>query len=125
MTHDPYQAPAASGPPASSAGHPLWLVLGLLLAVFAALVPTLAVPMFADTFRAFGAELPPPTRLLVDGYLGLWVLPLLVVLVRLCWPQRHRRALAAGMVGLSSALVLLPLCAWALYLPIVKLAETI
>ncbi|RDZ29137.1 hypothetical protein [Lysobacter silvisoli] len=125
MTHDPYQAPATSVPPATSAGHPLWLVLGLLSAVFAALVPTLAVPMFAETFRSFGAELSPPTRWLVDGYLGLWVLPLLVVLVRMYWPRRRYRALAAGLCGLLGALVVLPLCAWALYLPIFRLGETI
>lgn len=99
--------------------------IGLVCAIFAALIPTLAAPQFGQMFEAFGFELPLMTRWVLQGYLALWALPLAVGIAWLFWPQPHRRAAAACWIGVLSLVLIFPLCMGALYLPIFMLAQTV
>lgn len=122
---NPYQAPTSATPTVPSSGRPALLVIGLVCAILAALIPTLLVPQFGQIFESFGAELPSSTRLLLQGYLALWALPGFVLLAWLFWPQPQRRAAAACWVGALSLVLIFPLCMGALYLPIFMLSKTI
>lgn len=121
---DPYQTPASALPSASSVGTVL-LVIGLAGAILTALVPSLIVPSFGEVFRGFGALLPAPTQWLLRGYLALWILPLLVLLVWRFWPRPRSRAKAACWFGVLCLLLVLPACMAALYMPIVAMSQTI
>lgn len=123
--NNPYQAPLAPAPASPSAANPVLIVIGVAAAALTALIPTLVVPNFNEVFRSFGAELPWPTQLLLQGYPGLWVLPVLVLLIWWLWPTPRNRAKAACWFGALSLVLGLPACMLALYLPIVALSQTI
>ncbi|KRA72895.1 hypothetical protein ASD78_14870 [Lysobacter sp. Root667] len=101
------------------------MVIGVACAAVTALIPTLIVPNFSEVFRSFGAELPGPTQLLLQGYLGLWILPVMVLVIWWLWPKPRSRAKAACWFGALSLVLGLPACLWALYMPIVALSQTI
>lgn len=122
---NPYQAPSAATPAASSSGHPALVVIGVACAALTALVPTLIVPRFSEMFRMFGATLPWPTQLLLQGYAALWILPVLVLLVWSAWPRPRSRAKAACWFGALCLVLGLPACVAALYMPIFALSQTI
>lgn len=122
---NPYQAPTSATPTVPSSGRTALFVIGLVCAIFAALIPTLVVPQFGQIFESFGADVPLMTRLVLQGYLALWALPVFVVLAWLFWPRPQRRAAAACWIGVLSIVLLLPLCIGALYLPIFMLAQSI
>ena len=96
---NPYQSPQSavmsSAHSASGAGAVIQLVVGLLCAVIAALLPMLVIPTFHEVFISFGAQLPQLTKVAVAYHLWLWLLPLLVVAARLFWPAKHRRSKAS------------------------------
>lgn len=123
--NNPYQAPSAAAPVASSSGHPALIVIGVACAALTALVPTLVMPSFSEMFRSFGATLPWPTQLLVQGYGALWILPVLVLLIWGAWPWPRSRAKAACWFGAFCLILGLPACVVAMYLPIFALSQTI
>lgn len=121
----PYTAPR-SRPPALPANRsrPLLLAIGLIVSAFCGLLPLLVVPSFAQTFTAFGADLPWPTTLLIARpWLGC-PLPLLVLALWWLWPG-PKRDLAACVFGVVGGMVAIALTVVALYLPIFKLAATV
>lgn len=122
---DPYRAPTSAIPSAPTSAGTAFFVIGLACAALTALVPTLIVPSFSEVFRSFGASLPWSTQWLLRGYLALWILPVLVVLLRLFWPWPHRRTQTACGFGVLCLLLVLPACMAALYLPIFALSKTI
>lgn len=121
----PYTAPRSELPaPPASRSRPLLPAIGLIVSALCGLLPLLVVPAFAQTFSAFGADLPWATALLIARpWLGC-ALPLLVLALWWLWP-RPRRDLAACVFGVVGGLGLLALMAVALYLPIFKLAATV
>lgn len=121
----PYTAPRSELPaPPANRSRPLLLAIGLIVSALCGLLPLLVVPAFAQTFTAFGADLPWATALLIARpWLGC-ALPLLVLALWWLWP-RLRRDLAACVFGVVGGLGMLALMAVALYLPIFKLAATV
>ncbi len=126
----------ASGPPelprAKAAPGPsrdtVWLLTGLagsvLAAVAISVIGMVVYPQFADTFTAFtlrGTDLPLPTRLATRFYPAIWLAPALVLLIRLCWPGKASRAIAAGVSGLLILIVGVPLALVSAYLPMIQL----
>ena len=126
----------ASGPPALPRAQPapgpsrdtVWLLTGLAGSVLAAVAITVIgmvlYPQFADTFTAFtlrGTDLPLPTRLAMRFYPAIWLAPALVLLIRLCWPGKASRAIAAGVAGLLILIVGVPLALVSAYLPMIQL----
>jgi type II secretory pathway component PulF len=100
-------------------------IVGLLAAVVAAAIATLVVPQFRNLFQGFGGDLPLATRLAVDYYLALWLLPIVVIAVRLAWPDSSSRSTVACIVGVGSLIVTIPTLTVVLYLPIFKLGQTV
>ena len=105
----------------------IWmLVAGLLAAVAIAVAVNLIVPQFEEMLRNFGAETPLLTRLFVDGRYVFFGLPLIVLAGWALTPRRtppgNERGIVALVLGIGLALILVPLCAIAVYLPIFRLA---
>ncbi len=125
--HNPYQAPAARFPEAESLVPPGkgWLLASLCLTVLTAITVSAVVPQFLPLFSSFGAELPWLSRVVVEGMLFVWLLPVCVVLAWFRWPRIRQRAFVAMSIGLLSLIVVLPLVIYAMYLPIFRLAETV
>ncbi|WPU55027.1 hypothetical protein SQW19_11810 [Stenotrophomonas acidaminiphila] len=118
------RAPAAPGLSRDAA----WLLTGLagsvLAAVAISVIGMVVYPQFADTFTAFtlrGTDLPLPTRLATRFYPAIWLAPALVLLIRLCWPGKASRAIAAGVAGLLILIVGVPLALVSAYLPMIQL----
>lgn len=122
---NPYQAPSTPIPATPGAQRPALVVIGMVCAILTALVPTLVVPSFGQTFSAFGADLPWPTLWLLRAYPALWILPVIVLAVWRFWPRPDKRRLAAFWTGLTILVLGLPACVVALYAPIFLLAKTI
>lgn len=129
----------ASGPPALPRAQParpsrdtVWLLTGLAGSVLAAVAITVigmvVYPQFADTFTAFtlrGTDLPLPTRLAMRFYPAIWLAPALVLLVRLGWPGKAGRAIAAGIFGLLTLFAGVPLVLVSAYLPMIQLMSAL
>ncbi len=130
----------ASGPPALPRAQPtpgpsrdtVWLLTGLIASVLAAVaisvIGMVVYPQFADTFTAFtlrGTDLPLPTRLATRFYPAIWLAPALVLLIRLCWPGKASRAIAAGVAGLLILIVGVPLALVSAYLPMIQLMSVL
>ncbi len=98
------------------------LAVGLLAAIVTAIVPMIFVPYFDDLFKKVKIALPPMSRFFLENYHALWALPVLVVIVWLAWPSPARRGLFACLLGIGSALLILPLLMIAMYWPIFALA---
>ncbi|GAB6197595.1 hypothetical protein PAGU2595_029360 [Lysobacter xanthus] len=75
-------------------------------------------------FKGFGAELPVLSRWLVHYYLALWLVPaaLATYATRSTSLARFRLTLLGG---LATLFVLVPLCVFALYVPIFKLGAVV
>jgi len=115
--------PEPSAPP-TAPFNPVLPALGVLVSLACGLVPGFVVPQFAATFAAFGADLPGPTRLLLDCPWLLCALPALTVSVWALAPPR-RRDLIAGLFGIGAGLAGLAATLVALYLPILQLSATV
>lgn len=128
------------GPPALPRAQPapgpsrdtVWLLTGLIASVLAAVVITVigrvVYPQFADTFTAFtlrGTGLPLPTRLAMRFYPAIWLAPALVLLIRLGWPGKAGRAIAAGVFGLLTLFAGVPLVLVSAYLPMIQLMSAL
>ncbi|WP_313212842.1 hypothetical protein [Stenotrophomonas acidaminiphila] len=110
----------------------MWLLTGLAGSVLAAVAITVigmvVYPQFADTFTAFtlrGTDLPLPTRLAMRFYPAIWLAPALVLLVRLGWPGKAGRAIAAGIFGLLTLFAGVPLVLVSAYLPMIQLMSAL
>ena len=107
----------------------IWmLVAGLLAAVAIAVAVNLSVPQLDEMLRQFGAEKPVLTRLFVEGRYAFFGLPLIVLAGWALTPRRtppgNERGIVALVLGIGLAVILLPLCVIAVYLPIFRLAAT-
>ncbi len=140
LPHTPMTDLPASGPPALPRAQPapgpsrdtVWLLTGLAGSVLAAVAITVigmvVYPQFADTFTAFtlrGTDLPLPTRLAMRFYPAIWLAPALVLLVRLGWPGKASRAIAAGVFGLLTLFAGVPLVLVSAYLPMIQLMSAL
>lgn len=123
----PPELPRAQAAPGLSRDT-VWLLTGLagsvLAAVAISVIGMVVYPQFADTFTALtlrGTDLPLPTRLATRFYPAIWLAPALVLLIRLCWPGKASRAIAAGVSGLLILIVGVPLALVSAYLPMIQL----
>ena len=126
---NPYQSPqsavVSSVQSDSGAGAVIQLVVGLLCAIIAALLPMLVIPTFHEVFLSFGAQLPQLTKVAVAYHLWLWLLPLLVVAARLFWPAKRRRAKASCWIGVLGLVITVVVTTLAMYMPILRLDAVI
>jgi len=116
-----------TSPPLQDGAPRRWIAIGTFL-LFAAVVGVqLIVREFRQVFESFGAELPPLTRLFVQGRHLLWLLPLLIpaltLSIRSGAPSRPRAGVIALVLGIGLGIVLLLACMILMYLPIIALAE--
>lgn len=104
-------------------------VIGAFVALCGVAAVHLLVPEFEDVFVSFGAELPALTRLFVHGRVALWALPLAVpiaaALIRDREPTDKRSGIVALLLGFAIAIGLPLICAFAMYLPIFRLAGAV
>lgn len=115
----PIKAPPDSEPTFSR--ELIMLCIGLLLSFLATVLLIAVVPQFKSVFASMGADLPLATRLLVQFYPALVLLPLLVLLSWFTWPAPERRGMVALLSGIA-CMVLGPLLVGGiLYLPILTL----
>lgn len=110
----------------------IWLLTGLSSSIVAAIAITVigvwVFPQFSDTFTAFslcGNNLPLLTRLTTRFYSAIWFAQVLVALIRLLWPSKARRRVAAGVFGLFTLLGGVPLVFLSAYLPIFQLSSAL
>jgi len=126
---NPYQSPqsavVSSVQTTSGAGAVIQLVVGLLCAIIAALLPMLVIPTFHEVFISFGAQLPLLTKVAVGYHLWLWLLPLLVVAAGLFWPAKHRRSKASCWIGVLGLVITVVVTTLAMYMPILRLDAVI
>jgi uncharacterized membrane protein YhdT len=105
------------------------LIAGVLAATAMAAGVNLVIPRFNDVFQNFGSDLPLITRLFVESRHAFFGLPLLVLAAWVLTPRRtppgNERGIVALVVGIGSAVLLLPLCLIAMYLPIFQLAGAV
>jgi type II secretory pathway component PulF len=126
--NNPYQAPQAPSAVDSRAistlGHFVFGI-GLVCSIVAAIMPFVVVPVFIEMFKSFGTDLPWATRLAIRWYGVGWLLPLVVILVRLYWPDVRWRGIAAGLAGFGGVTVFALLLVLAMYLPIFQLGAVV
>lgn len=108
----------------------IWmLAVGLFAATAMAVAVNLIVPQFEEMLRNFGAELPLLTRLFVEGRYAFFGLPLIVLAAWALTPRRtppgNERGTVALVSGIGLAVILVPLCVIAVYLPIFRLAAAV
>ena len=127
----PPELPPASATPPSSR-RIIWLLTGLISSIAAAVAITLievwVFPQFSNTFTAFslsGNNLPLLTRLTTRFYSAIWFAPVLVALIRLLWPSKTHRPVAAGVFGLLMLFGGVPLVLLSAYLSIFQLFSTL
>ncbi|MBS0308992.1 MAG: hypothetical protein JSS58_08480 [Proteobacteria bacterium] len=101
------------------------LAAGLICALLTAIVPMFVVPAFTKVFDSFGSDLPFLTITVLRYYLAFWLLPVLVLIVRLFWPVRRNRAKVSCLTGVIGMLLALLVSAIALYLPIFKMGSVV
>jgi len=130
---NPYAEPTTSvsgspGETGASTGMG-WLHAGLVCGFIAATMTTIfgvfVIPEFSKVFANFGADLPLLTRLVVNYYLLIWVVPLAVFLAWRFRPCTRRRNILAGMIGIGSSVAAVPIIVVAMYLPIFRLAGAV
>lgn len=107
-----------------------WIVAvgATLLSIALGFLASLALPAFKSVFIGFGADLPAPTKVLIQWPYSLW-LPFVIAIG--LWLYRHKwasqrqlrtRILVMSFLSLGLFSVgLFGLSIWALYLPIFKL----
>lgn len=100
------------------------LVIGLLAAMAAAAIPFSMAPPFREAYAHIGIEPPFITRLFLQPTPLFWLLPFASLAVWLYWPTARRRAWVSCLVGIVSLVVMVPLAAAALYLPIFQVPAT-
>ena len=123
---NPYQPPTAriADPVAEVRRKKLGLFGSLFMTCFPALILSIAAPRFGEVFASFGAALPWLSRMVVNGYLAAWLLPILVVAVWLYWPNPKQRGFVVVAISLVS-MMLVPFYIIALYLPIFRLGTVV
>src|SRR5690606_7847840 len=108
---NPYQPPASAVELSTTHGSGstavIQLIAGLMCALLAALIPTLVIPQFHQVFTSFGTDLRLTTRIALNHRLWLWLLPLVVIAVRLFWPRARKRPRASCLVGVGGLVIAL------------------
>ena len=123
--NNPYKSPKAAlrepGPSPASNG---FIALGLLLCAAPALTCQVLAGRVEALLLAFGAALPLPTELVLGYHALLWLLPIAVGgwVARSRPAMRARRAFACGAV---CAVLVMPLCVAALYLPVFRIGGVV
>ena len=108
------------------------ITITLVTASWVSYLAPITIRNYGDTFRALGANLPPPTRLLL-AMPQLWLtfvaltVPLFVwVIARSRLTRRELGRMKLAMRALIVAMLLAyGLAAWAIYTPMYKLGEVI
>lgn len=98
---------------------------GITLTLVPAIIVTLVVPRFIAVYEGYGAALPNLTSWVVQGYLCIWLLPMLALGFLLGSSDRAQGARLSLYTGLFGLLGCLPTVVFALYLPIFRLADTV
>jgi hypothetical protein len=119
---NPYDPPSSESKDQPASPGLRSLILGVVFAVLAALIPTVVTPSFKWAFDSFGAELPMATQLFLDNYRLLWLLPILVIMVHFFWPKKKRLPL---WLGIFSFALTIPFSLWALYSPVFHLGSVL
>jgi type II secretory pathway component PulF len=105
-----------------------WLIAGLICGFVSAIVTTIlgvfVLPKFSEVFAQFGATLPLVTKLVINYYLLIWVVPL-GLFFAWRWPGSRRRNMVMGMIGIGSSVAVIPTMIIAVYLPIFAMAATV
>jgi type II secretory pathway component PulF len=123
---NPYQAPRSIPPVGATLPVARRTpVLSLFFTVLAAFLATLVVPSFRDALSGYGAPLPALTRVVFASYLGLWLLPALVLAAWRWLPGPVLGPRVATAVGVGGLVLLVPLLVIGLYLPIFSLASAV
>jgi hypothetical protein len=99
------------------------LATGLLLAGGFGALYYITVPAFGEAFASWGPTLPAATGVLLRFYPALLLLPVLVFVVWLFWPNRRQRGIAALITGGAIFLVGHALLITVLYLPVFQLGK--
>ncbi len=129
----PYAPPHANVETAAtqpqSFGLLFWIIAGVatLLAFSIGTIGTFIVPVFADVFNSFGADLAAPTAMLFAGRHWLWLSTLVAACMWIIWlifssryEWRGRFILVFSLFGIFN-LALMGAIMWALYLPIFEM----
>jgi len=120
----PYQSPTVSLEPKQSPRSSAALaVLGIAVSALPPLTSWFVLGKFQETFEAFGVELPWLSRIVLSYHGLLWLVPAgIAALAALAPAWRGKRAAA---LGVASALVLMPVCVIAMYLPVFNLGAVV
>lgn len=127
---EPESQETESHPPLAP-GHLVgWGVLSVVLGVAVAAFVGRMVPVFADMFSGFGPFLPVPTRLVIDGWYVLWLMPASALVAVVVGSRRNnvvrQRRTAVLLAILSLVTMLLGVLAMvALYIPVCCLGQPI
>jgi nitrate/nitrite transporter NarK len=83
------------------------------------------VPQYRLFTQHFGGEMAFVTRAALACYPYVWLLPVVVLVAYGFWPQRHRRALAACLIGVVGAAFTISLALAAWFWPIFRLGALV
>lgn len=126
---NPYQTPesalVAASEPRRGAAAFIQLVVGLVCALIAAVVPMLVLPSFQRVIQGFVAEVPLITQIALSHHVWLWALPVFVIGARLFWPKAPQRPWASCLIGVLGLVIVMPVMILAMYLPIFQLGQAI
>lgn len=124
---NPYQSPAPMAAPGqrSKIVRMVLVYVGLIFASLAAMMPAVVLPHYDRLYRGFGIEMPVLAQAFVRHAAWFWLLPVLVIAVRLFWPHAQRRSEVACGVGVAAFLLLLIATVVALNLPALTLGAVV
>lgn len=103
-------------------GNKALMSAGTLILLLANLIVLFLVRMYLPMLQAFGMDLPNLTRWLIDWHLCLLLAVFVAPMLWAGWPIPARSGLAALIGGIALGGALVALTAFALYLPIMRLA---
>jgi hypothetical protein len=104
--------------------RPALLALSLIPAIAICVIAYWVLPLFAEVYAGFQAEMPIQSRILFDLYRFIVILPASVIAVWLWWPAGERRHQVALTLGIGGSSLFFAYGVWAAYAPLMLLGET-